>query len=241
MVGILWVDGPFDGVTRGMIEPHMIGTDTSKGLLITFEGGDGAGKTTQIQCLSQLLDTHHIPHITTREPGGCPQSEAIRTMLLEGEAARWDPVAEALMMAAARRHHLTEVIWPALAKGMWVVCDRFADSTWAYQGYGHGLGEAFVTSLNHLTMGGFQPDLTLILTLPPDEGMRRKNHHALAETDRFGRLASSFHDRVQEGYGALVVQEAQRCIPLDARAPVAHIAHEIERILQERGFLPKAM
>jgi dTMP kinase len=214
---------------------------TGGGVLITFEGGDGAGKSTQIERLSAILQRSSIPHVTTREPGGCPQGEAIREILLQGDIHRWDSVSEALLMAAARRRHLLETIWPAMEKGLWVLCDRFADSTWAYQGYGHGLGEGFVRQLNGLTMGHFQPHVTFIFSLSFEQGIRRKKKQHSQLEDRFERLGDAFHQRVQTGYNMLLQHEPQRCIPVDAAAPVEQITQKLVGCLIEKGLLAKEL
>ncbi|HCP00910.1 MAG TPA: dTMP kinase, partial [Rhodospirillaceae bacterium] len=136
------------------------------GKFITFEGGEGSGKTTQISHLANRLSAHGIEVITTREPGGAPGADSIRSLLVSGATNKWDPVSEVLLLYAARREHLNQTIRPALAKGAWVLCDRFADSTMAYQGYGHGISQEFIREVHSSVVGEFGPDLTLLLDIP---------------------------------------------------------------------------
>jgi dTMP kinase len=158
-----------------------------------------------------------IAALATREPGGSPGAEAIRRLLLEGEAERWDPLGEALLFAAARRDHVVRTILPALAAGTWVVCDRFADSTLAYQGDGKGLDRAVLAELQRLTLGGLAPDLTVILDLPVEEGLRRAAARSGA-ADRFERLGRAFHRRLRDGFRRIAAAEPQRCVVVDAAA-----------------------
>lgn len=138
----------------------------TRGRFITFEGGEGAGKSTQLGLLADALARAGIAAIRTREPGGAPGAEEIRRLLVEGAPQRWDAETEALLMVAARRNHLVETVWPALDRGDWVICDRFADSTLAYQGYGRGLPREALASLHSLIAGNFKPDLTLSRRAP---------------------------------------------------------------------------
>ena len=158
-----------------------------------------------------------IAALATREPGGSPGAEAIRRLLLEGEAERWDPLGEALLFAAARRDHVVRTILPALAAGTWVVSDRFADSTLAYQGDGKGLDRAVLAELQRLTLGGLAPDLTVILDLPVEEGLRRAAARSGA-ADRFERLGRAFHRRLRDGFRRIAAAEPQRCVVVDAAA-----------------------
>lgn len=205
---------------------------TSKGIFITFEGGEGTGKTTQISLLTNFLTQQGISSVMTREPGGTPQIEMIRDLLMEGEVGRWDPVTEALLMSAARREHLTHVIWPALRAGKWVICDRFADSTLAYQGYGHCLGTNFVHQLNQLVMGSFHPDLTFILHLPPKEGLSRKQKQAVE--NRFEKMNAAFHERVWQGYQAIAAFNTSRYVIIEADQPIEKIAAHIQQDVKKR-------
>ena len=138
----------------------------SRGRFITFEGGEGAGKTTQLRFLADALRAHRVDPFMTREPGGSTGAEEIRHLLVSGEPGRWDSITEALLHFAARRDHLVRTVWPTLSSGRWVISDRFADSTLAYQGYGHGLPAHLIEQLYTFTVGAFTPDLTIILDLP---------------------------------------------------------------------------
>ncbi len=187
----------------------------ARGRFITIEGGEGAGKSTQVALLAAALERAGIAALATREPGGSAGAEAIRRLLLEGEGARWDAREEALLLVAARRDHVNRLIMPALARGVWVVSDRFADSTIAYQGYGGGLAAADIAALHRFALGDFAPDLTLILDLPAPAGLARAAARSPA-ADRFERLDPSFHDRLREGFRAIAAAEPGRCVLIDA-------------------------
>ena len=152
-----------------------------RGRFITVEGGEGAGKSTQVSLLVAALARAGLPVRATREPGGSPGGEAIRRLLLEGEGERWDAISEALLLVAARHDHVTRLIKPSLEQGVWVVSDRFADSTLAYQGYGRGVGPAQLAELHHFALGAFAPDLTLVLDLPIEIGLARAAARSAAE------------------------------------------------------------
>ncbi len=185
------------------------------GRLITLEGGEGAGKSTQLKRLAASLAERGITVVSTREPGGAPGSELIRRLLVEGDPDRWDAETEALLHYAARREHLRSTIRPALVRGDWVISDRFADSTMAYQGYGHGLGRDWVARLHATALGDFRPDLTLILDLPVADGLHRAGHRSGDET-RYERMDGGFHDRMRQGFLAIAEAEPERCVLIDA-------------------------
>ncbi|WP_085904879.1 dTMP kinase [Kiloniella majae] len=187
----------------------------SKGYFISLEGGEGAGKSTQIKRLSQRLDKYLYKNTCTREPGGTPGAELIRDLLVRGDASRWTPKTEALLMFAARQEHVEKVIKPTLEKGEWVICDRFADSSVAYQGIGHGLGAKKITDLHDWVLGDFQPDLTLILDLPVSVGLGRTRGHDLGE-NRFEGMETSFHERMRDGFLSIAKHTPKRCIVIDA-------------------------
>jgi dTMP kinase len=187
----------------------------ARGRFITIEGGEGAGKTTQVGLLVAALARAGIMARATREPGGSPGAEAIRRLLLEGEGERWDAVGEALLLVAARRDHVTRLIEPALAQGKWVVCDRFADSTTAYQGYGRDLALDDLAALHRFALGAFAPDLTLILDLPVEIGLARAADRPAA-ADRFERLDRAFHQRLRQGFLRIASEESARCVVIDA-------------------------
>jgi dTMP kinase len=205
----------------------------SRGKFISFEGGEGAGKSTQAKLLRTALQSRGHDVLLTREPGGSPGAEEIRKLLVEGEPARWTPLAETLLFLAARADHVARIIEPALAKGSWVISDRFADSTFVYQGIARGLGMDFVRRLQHEALGDFHPDLTLVLDVNPHEGLARAGARAGGE-NRFERFDDAFHARLREGFRSLAAQEPQRCALIDASASVENIAGEIWRIVGER-------
>jgi dTMP kinase len=209
----------------------------STGKFITLEGGEGAGKSTQIARLVAYLRDAGIDVVATREPGGAPGAEAIRTLLVEGEPGRWTPLTEALLHSAARADHLARTVRPALAAGKWVVCDRFTDSTLAYQGFGHGLDAAKLRALNDLVTDGLTPDLTLILDLPVVEGLARAGGRPGAE-DRYERMGHDFHDRLRQGFLAIARTDPARCAVIDSTADVDIVAGNIARVVSERLGTP---
>ncbi|MFD1623105.1 dTMP kinase [Azospirillum griseum] len=189
----------------------------AKGRFITLEGGEGAGKTTQIRRLTERLRARGLPVVTTREPGGSQGAEEIRALLVSGDPGRWGAVTEALLHTAARRDHLERTVWPALEAGQWVLCDRFFDSTMAYQGYGLGLGRERIAALQALALDGFRPDLTLILDLDVRSGLRRAAARAGGE-DRYERMDIGFHERLRDGFRDIAAREPERCAVIDADA-----------------------
>jgi dTMP kinase len=196
----------------------------TRGRFITFEGGEGGGKSTQARRLAAHLAGQGLPVLLTREPGGSAGAEAIRRVLLEGQG--FDAVAEAMLMFAARREHVVATIRPALAAGMWVVCDRFADSTRAYQCHGQGVPGAVYARLAELALEGLAPDLTLILDIAPHAGMARAMARGAA-ADRYERLDGGFHARVRAGFLAIAAAEPRRCVVLDAARPAETVFADI--------------
>ncbi|MBT9259449.1 MAG: dTMP kinase [Clostridiales bacterium] len=199
-----------------------------KGRLITFEGGEGCGKTTQARRLAARLEREGLPFLLQREPGGTPLGETVRSLILQGDhpLAPW---AEALLIAAARAQMVDEVLRPALSRGLWVVCDRFADSSTAYQGGGLGLGEERIEELNRWITGGLRPDLTFFLDLPPEEA----RHDRDKPLDRIERRPLDFHRRVYETYQRLAQREPDRIIRIDARKPPDVIEEEVWRAVKK--------
>lgn len=200
------------------------------GRFITFEGGEGAGKSTQIAALAKRLENAGVEIITTREPGGAPGADTIRSILVSGDTDRWDPMSEALLNFAARREHLIRTIWPALDRGHWVMSDRFADSTMAYQGYGHGVDRELIGTLYRAAVGDFRPDMTLILDLPVAEGLSRANRRngaAGAAEDRYERMGVAFHERLRAGFLAIAAAEPNRCVLIDAEGEADEVAARI--------------
>ncbi len=203
------------------------------GKFITFEGGEGSGKSTQLRLLADSLRAAGREVVTTREPGGSPGAEDIRALLVQGEVARWDGLTEALLHSAARRDHLVRTVWPALSRGAWVLSDRFADSTQAYQGYGHGLPLDTIAALTGIATGGFRPDLTLILDLPAADGLRRANGRGGAE-DRYERMGTAFHERLRQGFLSIARAEPGRCVVIDASRPIADVQAAVQAAIHAR-------
>lgn len=203
-----------------------IAPSETRGRFITLEGGEGAGKTTQIRLLADALSARGKQVLVTREPGGSKGAEEIRALLVSGETGRWGPVTEALLHTAARRDHLERTVWPALDTGCWVICDRFFDSTMAYQGYGLGLGRDLIAALQSTALGDFRPDLTLILDLPVEVGLGRANARRGGE-DRYERMDVDFHRRLREGFLDIARREPERCVVVDAAHPVEEVQASI--------------
>jgi len=184
------------------------------GRFITLEGGEGVGKSTQLRRLAEALRARGVDVVETREPGGSPGAEAIRTLLLEGDAERWTPEAEALLFAAARADHVARTIKPALERGAWVLCDRFLDSSIAYQGAAGSVGEAAIRTLHAIGSHGFLPDRTLLLELPADLTSKRLGLRGGA--DRMEAKGDSYHQRVVAAFAAVAEAEPERYRRIDA-------------------------
>ncbi len=211
----------------------------ARGRFITFEGGEGAGKSTQITRLGEALKALGIDAVTTREPGGSPGAEEIRELLLSGDIQRWDAMTEALLHCAARRDHLVRTIWPALDRGRWVLSDRFADSTMAYQGYAQTLGRETVETLYRLVVGDFAPDLTIIIDVPPRVGLKRVDERKIDET-RYERMKPDFHARLREAYQDIARRDPARCVLIDGTKTIDAVSQAIleavaARLGLERG------
>ena len=191
----------------------------NRGRFITFEGGEGAGKSTQARRLAERLRALGLPVTTTREPGGSPGAEALRGLLLEGATDRWSPTSETLLMYAARADHLERTIRPALQRGEWVICDRFLDSTRAYQGAGGGASAALIEQLERSVVAADRPDLTLVFDLPVDEGLARAHARAGGEA-RFEAKGEVFHKRLRAGFLAIAEREPERCVVINAAPAV---------------------
>lgn len=203
---------------------------SARGRFITFEGGEGAGKTTQIARLADRLRDSGVPVLTTREPGGAPGADSIRALLVSGATDKWDPVSETLLLYAARRQHMVQTIGPALAHGEWVLCDRFADSTLAYQGHGHGVPAEFIHGLYNAVVGDGGPDLTVILDLPVAAGLARagaRNAGQARAEDRFERMDTGFHERLRQGFLEIAAREPDRCTVVDADRPEDAVADAV--------------
>jgi dTMP kinase len=204
-----------------------------RGRFITFEGGEGAGKSTQVKRLAARLQAQGHEVVTTREPGGSPGAESIRDIVLRGDADRWSPVTETLLMYAARRDHIERVIRPALARGAWVVCDRFADSTRAYQGAAGGTDPGLISALETYILEDVRPDLTLVFDLPPEVGLERAHARAGAEM-RFESKGMAFHQRLRDGFRAIAEAEPDRCAVIDASAAMDAVEAAVWGAVSER-------
>jgi len=210
---------------------------SAPGKFISLEGGEGAGKTTQIKLIAEALTGAGLYPAITREPGGAPGAEAIRTLLVEGAVDRWQPMSEALLHFAARLEHVRDTILPALEAGRWVVSDRFSDSTTAYQGYGHDLGHETISRLHELVLGDFQTDLTLILDLPVDAGLARAGKREAGEgtgEDRYERMQREFHQRLRDGFLDIARRDPERCQVIDADQPPERVQQLIRDVVQQR-------
>jgi len=212
--------------------------DGPRGRLITVEGVEGAGKSTQVEALRAWLEARGVSVLATAEPDGTPLGAHLRRVL--GEVDRVTPLTETLLFAASRAEHVQRVIRPALAAGQVVLCDRFVDSTVAYQGYGRGVSLETIAQLNRLAADGLWPDLTLVLDLDVAEGLRRvrARRGALAASDPFERLAVEFHERVRKGYWAIRDREPERVVLVDTDRSKGVVAAEIAALVSGRLGLP---
>jgi dTMP kinase len=204
---------------------------SAPGRLVTFEGGEGAGKSTQTLRLAAALRAAGFDPLLTREPGGTPGAEQIRELLVHGPPERWLPLSEALLLLAARHDHIVRRIGPALADGRWVLCDRFMDSTRVYQGVAGAVGEAVIDRLHATVLGDLRPDLTLILDLPVAIGLGRQ---ATRGRQRYERMTRAFHERVRQGFLALARAEPERCVVVDATRPVDAVADDVRAVVARR-------
>ena len=213
------------------------------GKFITLEGGEGGGKTTQATLLAEKLRSRGLTVLQTREPGGTPRAEAIREVLLSGKAKRFGPLGEAVLFYAARESHLELAIRPALERGDWVVCDRFSDSTRAYQGAAGGLPLSVIGILDTAIVGPTRPDLTIIFDLPPELGLRRaaerKRQNTNGKTsnealDRFETMNMAFHRSLREEFLTIAKNEPGRCAVIDASRDVQRVADDAWAAVRQR-------
>jgi dTMP kinase len=211
-----------------------------RGRFITFEGGEGSGKSTQIKTLAERLDAVKMRAIVTREPGGSPGAEIIRHLVLSGMGKLLGPDAETLLFAAARDDHVRTVIRPALSQGIWVLCDRFSDSTRAYQGRLGKVSPELLNAMERVTIGDLKPDLTFILDVPVEIGMQRAAaRRGSGAPDRFEAEDVRFHRQLREAYRQIAAGEPKRCVLIDASADPGTVAAMIWTALRERLFATK--
>ena len=201
---------------------------------ITLEGGEGAGKSTQLKLLAAAFAAAGIPALTTREPGGSKGGEAIRGLVVSGAVDAWHPATESLLFMAARLDHLETHIHPALARGAWVLCDRFYDSTYIYQGVAKGVGEAWLEQLYALLFGNAAPALTLLLDLPPEVGLARADKRGNVAESRFEQMGLPYHTQLREGFLALAAKHPDRIHTLDATQDAASVHAAIITVINQR-------
>jgi dTMP kinase len=205
----------------------------SKAYFITFEGGEGVGKSTQIKKLSAFLHTRKINHLVTREPGGSPIAEEIRRILVQGHADKLDPITEYLLFSAARRDHLLNKIFPALQQGQWIICDRFYDSSLVYQGMAQGLDPAFLEYIYEQIAPSFKPDLTFILDCDPEKALRRTSSRAHQE-DRFEKKGLAFHQKIRQGFLDIAHRNPDRCIVIKTEQTLEQVTKKIKAAITQR-------
>jgi dTMP kinase len=203
------------------------------GRFISFEGGEGAGKSTQVRLLAEALGHAGLEVVATREPGGAPGAEAVRALLVQGEPGQWEPLTETLLHVAARHQHVRRTIAPALARGAWVISDRFADSTMAYQGYGLGVDRGVVAELGRMAIGALMPDLTLMLDIPVEEGLARASTRAGIET-RYERMDRDFHSRLRTAFLEIARAEPMRCAVVPAVGSPSQVHHLVKQVVAAR-------
>jgi dTMP kinase len=209
--------------------------DAARGRFITFEGGEGAGKSTHIKTLAERLNGAELRTIVTREPGGSPGAEIIRHLLLSGMGKLLGPEAETLLFAAARDDHVHAVIKPALDQGVWVLCDRFSDSTRVYQGRLGKVDPKVLNAMQRVTIGDLKPDLTIILDVPVEVGMQRAAaRRGGGAPDRFEAEDVRFHEGLREAYRQIAAAEPQRCVLIDANAAAGVVAARVWTAVRDR-------
>lgn len=211
------------------------------GLFISFEGGEGSGKTTQINKLAEALTEAGHKVVTTREPGGTPEGDKIRDLIVQRDGGQWSPMAETLLLFAARAMHVQKTILPALEDGKIVITDRFTDSTTSYQGHGHGLAIDKIEDIAKLSIDGLKPDVTLILDIEAKAGLERSQRRLASEQlgvnqteDRFERLDISFHEKLRQGFLTIAKDDPKRCHIIDATQDIEEMAQKILDIVTER-------
>ena len=215
-------------------------TIVKRGKFITIEGGEGSGKSTQASILLDRFQKEGISAIKTREPGGAPTSDAIRSLLVSGETSFWEPISETMLHFAARHEHIVKTINPALDEGQWVVSDRFSDSSMAYQGYGQGVNKSIIDSLYSLTADNIEPDLTLIFDLEPEVGLKRaidRNRSLSLDEDRYERMNIEFHRKLREGFLDIAKNNPKRCRIVNAQGSLENVASRVwEEVSKKFSF-----
>ena len=206
----------------------------ARGLFVTFEGPEGSGKSTQVKLLATALANKTIPYVTTREPGGTETADALRSILLSRATGDLSPRAELLMLQAARADHVCKVIKPGLDAGKIVICDRFTDSSIAYQGGGRGLDKSFIEELNDFATENLRPDLTLIFDIDPEEGLKRAGRQGALQLDRVESAGLDFHKRVRDTYLILAQDKPTRYHLIDATRSVEEIAEDVASTILAR-------
>ena len=208
--------------------------NAEKPLFITFEGGEGVGKSTQVRLFRDYLVNSGVEVVMTREPGGCENALKLRKLLVEGEDNKWDGMSESLMYSAARNEHLRQVIRPELANGRWIVCDRFADSMHVYQGEGRGMDYAFLQTITNAVVGDTWPDLTIILDLPTEKGLvRARERQKDIFENRFENIHESFHKRVRNGFLKIAAENPHRCKVVSAEGDIEAIHQRVVDVFEK--------
>ncbi len=207
-----------------------------QGLFVTLEGGEGAGKSSLLHGLANALTSVGQDVVATREPGGTPEGEALRHLLLDTAPGAWEPMSEVLLHYAARAQHVARVIRPALERGAVVLCDRFADSTMVYQGYGLGVAREAIAAVHRAVLGEFRPNLTVVLDVPVELGLARATR--ARGPDRYESNTTSFHQRVRQGFLAIAQADPERCVIVDATRPLEEVQQAVLRLIGNRLGLP---
>ena len=203
---------------------------------ISLEGGEGTGKSTQAKRLAAKLKERGIESIVTREPGGSPGAEQIRDLLVQGDPGRWSPLTETLMLYAARADHIERTIKPAIASGKWVICDRFSDSTYAYQGIGRGMDRETIRRIETIAIADFKPNLTLVLDLPVSVGLERAKARRDSE-NRFEGFDTEFHEKLRQAFVDIARRNGERCVVLDVSGDEDEVAGLIWQTVAKRFSL----
>ncbi len=206
----------------------------SRGVFITLEGGEGTGKSTQSTLLCNRLKARGITVLQTREPGGTKGAEEIRNLLVSGNPESWTPVAEALLMSAAREDHLHRCILPALEEVQFVICDRFVDSTWAYQGYAGGVNADLLAMLETHVVGEFMPDMTLVFDLDPEVGLARATGRGQDNENRFEAKGRDYHQKIRSAFLEIARKSPERCVVVDASMAIEDIEALVWQIVSDR-------